>query len=213
MKKILILMILALTIIFPGCSETKEKEVVDTPQDVINLLIRENTEYVPSNKNNADISKQRRSDTAHQGQSPYAVIVTCSDSRVPPEHIFQAGIGDIFVIRTAGNVIGDYELGSVEYGTEHLGAKLVVVLGHTQCGAIESALSGGADGHIKNITDEIISGLPDNCDAEQAERLNVKNSIDKIKRSEIIQDLEEHKKVEVKGAIYNIETGKVEFLD
>lgn len=213
MKKILFLILLVITIIFTGCSETKEKEVVDTPQDVMNLLIKKNTEYVSSDKTNADISKQRRSDTAHQGQSPYAVIGTCSDSRVPPEHIFQAGIGDIFVIRTAGNVIGDYELGSVEYGTEHLGAKLVVVLGHTQCGAIESALAGGAKGHIKTITDEIISCLPNNCEAEQAERLNVQNSIGKIKKSEIIQDLQAQNKVEIKGAIYNIETGKVEFLD
>ena len=113
--------------------------------------------------------KSKREDTSENGQHPYAVIVTCSDSRVPAEHIFNAGIVELFFIRTAGNVIGDYALGSVEYGAEYLGTKLIVVLGHTNCGAVDAALHGGAHGAIATITDEISACLPVDCDPRAAE--------------------------------------------
>ncbi len=212
MKIKTILIFIAMLFIFTGCAQTKTPDVFDT-RDIMNFLLEKNAEYVSSDKNSADVSKEKRTNTAENGQSPYAVIVTCSDSRVPPEHIFQAGIGELFVVRTAGNIIGHFELGSIEYGVEHLGATLIVVLGHTQCGAVEAALSGEAHGHIKAIVDEIISCLPKNCTKEQAERLNVQNSIDRIRASEIIKELESLDKVEIKGAIYNIATGEVEFLD
>ena len=87
---------------------------------------------------------------------PYAIVITCSDSRVPAELIFDSSIGDIFVIRTAGNVVSDFEIGSVEYGAEHLGSPLVFVLGHTNCGAVTAATEGGeAEGKIQAIVDEI----------------------------------------------------------
>ncbi len=187
-------------------------EQMETAQDVKRYLQNKNAEYVSAKQNGADVSSAVRKDTAENGQHPYAVVVTCSDSRVPPEHIFGAGIGELFVIRTAGNVIGDYELGSVEYGAEHLGAKLVLVLGHTSCGAVDAALSGDAHGNIKTITDEILSCLPENCDARQAERINVQNSMDIIRNSEIMQGLIAEG-VEVKGAIYDISTGAVDFMD
>lgn len=212
MKTKAILIFIAVLLGLTACGQIKTPEVLDT-MDIMNFLLEKNAEYVSSDTNGADVSKEKRTYTAENGQSPYAVVVTCSDSRVPPEHIFHADIGELFVIRTAGNVIGDFELGSIEYGAEHLGAALVVVLGHTQCGAVEAALSGGAHGHIKAITDEIVSCLPENCTPEQAERLNVQNSIDRIRASEIMQELEALGKVEIRGAIYNIATGEVEFLD
>ena len=187
-------------------------ETMKTAQDVMKFLMSENAEYMAATANDADVSQQLRAYTADNGQMPYAVVITCADSRVPPEHIFNAGIGELFVIRTAGNVIGEYELGSVEYGAEHLHAKLVVVLGHTQCGAVDAALSGGAHGYIKSITDEIASCLEEGCDARQAEILNVCNSMEKIRTSEIMRELEEKGEVLIVGAIYDISTGAVEFL-
>ena len=186
---------------------------LNTADDVKAALISGNEQYATSGINEGDISKERREDTATNGQHPYAVVITCSDSRVPVEHVFNAGIGDLFVIRTAGNVIGEYELGSVEYGVDHLGTKLVVVLGHTNCGAVAATLEGGGHGAVKAITDEIASCLPEECTATEAEILNVENSIAAINSSEVMQELTADGSVKVVGAIYDISTGKVEFLD
>ncbi len=213
MRKLSILLFAVAMLICTSCGNNLQSTVtIETAEYAKAALVQGNTEYV-NGISSADISTQKREDTAANGQSPYAVVVTCSDSRVPAEHIFNAGIGELFVIRTAGNVIGDYELGSVEYGTEHLGVKLVVVLGHTQCGAVEAALAGDAHGYIKAITDEVASCLPQGCDPRQAEILNVQNSIEKIKSSEIMTELIADGQAIVVGAIYNIADGTVEFLD
>lgn len=218
MKKGIFLLISALLVsVLVSCSTAQPKEVPSDfadAQSVIEYLEAQNRLFVQTGKNNGDISKGKLKDTAENGQKPYAVIITCSDSRVPAEHVFNAGVGELFVIRTAGNVIGDHALGSVEYGVEHLGAKLVVVLGHTNCGAVDAALSGGAHGHIKTITDEIISCLPStSCSAQEAEILNVQNSISRIMASEIVREMAENGKTLVVGAIYDIESGEVVFLD
>lgn len=157
MKKcMLLLLALLLTVGTFGCAKTDEKKEVPNEfadaQSVMEYLKQQNEIYVKTGKNSGDLSESKREDTTENGQHPYAVIVTCSDSRVPAEHIFNAGIGELFVIRTAGNVIGDHALGSVEYGMEHLGAKLVVVLGHTNCGAVDAALNGGAIYDIESGT-------------------------------------------------------------
>ena len=200
-----------------GCAEPAQpKELPDTfadAQSVQTYLEEQNRIYVQTGKNNGDLSAAKRQDTAENGQQPYAVIVTCSDSRVPAEHIFNAGIGELFVIRTAGNVIGDHALGSVEYGMEHLGAKLVVVLGHTNCGAVDAALNGGAHGSIATITDEISACLPAGCDPREAEIRNVENSISRIMASEIITELTASGTSRVVGAIYDIASGTVEFFE
>ena len=217
MKKIIIFMLaFALCFALFGCAQNKDyktlPESFEDAESVLNYLLEQNEIYVKSGANSGNISAEKREDTFSNGQHPYAVVITCSDSRVPAEHIFNAGIGELFVIRTAGNVIGDFELGSVEYGAEHLGTKLVVVLGHTNCGAVDAAINGGAHGNIEKITDEISSCIPENCDPREAEILNVENSIDRILESEIMQELCEEGTAVV-GAIYNIETGKVEFID
>jgi carbonic anhydrase len=200
-----------------GCAGSdKAKEQPDEfadAQSVMAYLEQQNEIYVKTGKNGGDLSESKRKDTAENGQHPYAVIVTCSDSRVPAEHIFNAGIGELFVIRTAGNVIGDHALGSVEYGMEHLGAKLVVVLGHTNCGAVDAALNGGAHGAIATITDEISACIPAQCDPREAEKLNVENSISRIMNSEIITEVTHTGTSRVVGAIYDIESGTVEFFE
>ena len=197
-----------------GANKTKEQPAnFADAQSILDYLEQQNEIYVQTGKNNGDLSEGKRADTAKNGQHPYAVIVTCSDSRVPVEHIFNAGIGELFVIRTAGNVIGDHALGSVEYGAEHLGAKLVIVLGHTHCGAVDAALNGGAHGAIATITDEISACLPAGCDPREAERLNVENSISRIMDSEMIAKLTHAGETLVVGAIYDIESGTVEFFN
>ena len=183
-----------------------------TAQPALEKLFSGHTAYLDGAAP-GDISAGRRMDTAENGQHPYAVVITCSDSRVPAEHIFGAGLGDIFVIRTAGNVIGEFELGSVEYGAEHLHCKLVLVLGHTHCGAVDAAINGGAHGNIAKITDEISACLPEGCDAREAEILNVKNSISRIMESEIMQELLDKGETKVLGAIYDIESGEVNLLE
>ncbi len=208
MKKLIALLLSLLLLPFPALCET----ALTTPQAVIDHLLHENATYAAASANTGDVSLQKRQDTALNGQFPYAVIVTCSDSRVPAEHIFDAGIGELFVIRTAGNVIGEYELGSVEYGAEHLHAPLVLVLGHTQCGAVDAALNGGAHGFIAKITDEIRRHLPEGCTAREAEVANVRHSIERIMESEMMQRLVASGTVAVRGAIYDIATGTVALL-
>lgn len=139
-------------------------------------------------------------------------LITCSDSRVVPELIFSAGIGDLFVIRVAGNVIDPHQLGSIEYAAEHLGTGLIVVLGHDHCGAVDAAMNHEPDGYIKYITDEIVKAIGEEKDECQACCLNVKHSCEKIEHSLQIQKDEQEYGLKVLGAIYHLETGKVEFI-
>jgi len=184
-----------------------------TPEQALRKLISGNQTYLNSRSNPGDISPAIRLETATQGQHPYAVVLTCSDSRVPPEHIFSAGIGELFVVRTAGNVVGDFELGTIEYGTEHLGAPVVLVMGHSQCGAVAAALSGHADGHIQCIVNEIQCGICGVCDENTAIYRNALHSKRIVMESSIIQRLVCSGNLAVICAIYDIRTGKVELLD
>ena len=171
-----------------------------------------NEKYLHADTGSGDMSPARRQQTCEQGQKPYAVIVTCSDSRVIPESIFSAGIGDMFVIRVAGNVMDDHQLGSIEYAAEHLGTGLIVVLGHDHCGAVDAAMNHEPDGYIKYITDEIVKAIGDEKDEVKACCLNVKHSCDIIEHSLQIQKDEEEYGLKVLGAIYHLESGEVEFL-
>ena len=128
-----------------------------------------------------------------------------------PEAIFHCGIGDLFVIRVAGNVIDNHQLGSIEYAADHLGTKLIMVLGHTHCGAVDAAIHHDPAGYIKFITDEIQSAIGDVKDSYKACCLNVKRSIDLIESSLVIRK-DEEEGLAVIGAMYDIETGKVEIL-
>lgn len=171
-----------------------------------------NEAYLAADRCAGDISPAIRLRTATHGQHPYAIIVTCSDSRVPPEYVFSAGIGELFVIRVAGNVIDDHQLGSIEYAADHLGTKLVVVLGHTHCGAVEAAIHHDPDGYIKYITDEIKLAIGEETDDHSCCILNVKHSIAMIEDNLDIQKMEHDDGLQVVGAIYDIHTGAVEFI-
>ena len=173
--------------------------------DALERLKEGNRIYLDSEKGAGDISPRRRLYTSRHGQTPYAVIVSCSDSRVIPESIFSAGIGDLFVIRVAGNVIDNHQLGSIEYAVEHLGCKLVVVLGHTGCGAVGAALKQNG-GFVKFITDEIKLAIGGETDSVKASILNIQQSVRKIKT--LLHGAED---LCVKGALYHTDSGAVDF--
>lgn len=183
------------------------KEKYITAFDALERLKEGNKTYINSTKCAGDISPDKRLYTSKNGQHPFAVIVSCSDSRVIPECIFSAGIGDLFVIRVAGNVIDNIQLGSIEYAVEHLGCKLVVVLGHTGCGAVCAALEQNS-GYVKYITDEIKHAIGDEKDMIRAVTLNIKQSVIKIK--DHINNIED---LLITGALYHTESGIVDFDD
>ena len=149
-------------------------------------------------------------ETARSGQHPYAIVICCSDSRVIPEQIFSASIGDLFVIRVAGNVLDKHQLGSIEYAAAHLRCKLVVMLGHTHCGAVDAALSGHADGFISYITEDILEAVGVERDPLLAVRMNVLHGVKKIQKA--FAEHPEIPDIDVRGAVYDIETGVVEWL-
>lgn len=151
-----------------------------------------------------------RTETAQNGQHPYAIVICCSDSRVIPERIFSADIGELFVIRVAGNVLDRHALGSIEYAAAHLGTKCIVLLGHTGCGAVAAALSGHAEGYIADLTAEILSAIGDTRDPLLAAKRNVFHGVERIRRA--FADHPEMRDIAVLGALYDIESGAVEWL-
>lgn len=186
---------------------------IKTPKEALRKLIAGNDIYLKANRNPANISPARRMETARHGQHPYAVVLTCSDSRVPPEHIFSAGIGDLFVVRTAGNVVGDFEIGTVEYGVLHLGAKIILVMGHSQCGAVAAALEGyDGEGYIEDVVTEIQRGLDGAQDECTAIHNNILHSKNKLMKSTIIRTMLRKGEIEMVCAKYDIATGKVAFF-
>jgi len=164
------------------------------------------------------------------GQAPFAVILGCSDSRVPVEIVFDQGLGDLFVIRVAGNVVAPSQVGSVEFAAERFGTRLVVVLGHTRCGAIEATLeelqrpTGGQSRSLRSIVDRVrpsVEGLlssPLRQDPEalarEAVRANVRVSANSLRHgSDVLEHLRERAGLLVVGAEYALETGAVDFFD
>lgn len=196
---------------YGGGMEDKFMHNANVPAaEAIQKLKEGNARYLDATSNPGDISKLIRKKTCEEGQSPYAIVVTCSDSRVIPESIFSAGIGELFVIRVAGNVIDNHQLGSIEYAADHLGSNLVVVLGHTHCGAVGAAIGGGAEGFIKSITDEIRSAIGDEKDELKASCLNVGRSVSAIRDGLKLSD---ESRLKACGAMYHIDSGEVEFLN
>jgi len=171
-----------------------------------------NRRYIDAKVNGGDISAALRAYTAEHGQDPYAIVITCSDSRVIPESIFSAGIGELFVIRVAGNVLDDHQLGSIEYAADHLGTKLIVLLGHTRCGAVGAAIEGHTGGFIESILKDIQLAIGDEKDDFKASCLNVKHGVETIRHELEIHPIHDPKGLEVTGAIYHIDDGHVEFL-
>ena len=163
----------------------------------------------------------KRREELTKSQHPFATIVSCSDSRVPPELVFDQGLGDLFVVRVAGNVINDEGLGSIEYSVDHLGVRLIVVLGHQRCGAVKAAketiaAKAKAPAHIQSLVNAIRPAVEAtvNQDLEATVEANVKNVAQALRTSTpVLKPKVDSGEVRVIGANYSLDTGGVSFLD
>jgi len=182
-------------------------------QEAIGKLKEGNARFVANKPSPKDFAAQRAAVVA--GQKPYAVVLYCSDSRVPAEHIFDAGIGEIFGVRDAGNIADPFALGSIEYAVEHLHTPLLVVLGHTKCGAVTAACaSDRAEGNVDAVVKEMQPAVQAaGKDVAKAVEENLKCVLAKIRaKSAIASHLEKEGKLKIVGAVYSLETGAVSFL-
>jgi carbonic anhydrase len=190
--------------------------------EALNRLRDGNARFVAGTSNIDDaVSGARRAELVG-GQAPFAVILACSDSRVPVELIFDQGLGDLFVVRVAGNIVAPSQVGSIEYAAAVLGAQLVVVLGHSNCGAVEATLKELAQEqavrspNLRAIVDRIgpaLAGLA-NPTLQAAVAANVRNAVKELRHgSEILAGRVDAGDLTVIGAEYSIETGEVEFFD
>lgn len=205
---------------------TKEFQQSLTPDDVIQMLKLGNEMFINNIRFNRDYESDVK-ETAH-GQYPWAVIHRCMDSRVAPELVFDLGIGDIFSTGIAGNVINDDILGSMEYGCQVIGSKLILVLGHTECGAIKGAIDHVEMGNLTGLLAKIDPAVDkvktlikaedltskNNNFVNDVTRQNVKNMIVDIRTlSPILSNLESSGQIKIIGAMYDVHTGAVEFFD
>ena len=192
--------------------------------DALERLREGNRRFVAGTSNiDEALSSARRAELVG-GQSPFAVILACSDSRVPVELIFDQGLGDLFVIRVAGNIVAPSQIGSVEFAAAQLGTRLVVVLGHSNCGAVEATLKELAQDqqqrspNLRAIVDRIRPAIEplmsDDVSLNDAVAANVRQSVSPLQHgSQILEQMIETNELVIVGAEYSIESGEVTFLD
>ncbi|WP_242848919.1 carbonic anhydrase [Syntrophomonas palmitatica] len=195
-------------------------ETVASAEDALKLLEEGNQRYVSGQVMKQDLGSEKRGLLAAKGQKPFAVVLTCSDSRVPAEYIFDQGLGDIFVVRVAGNVVDPVALGSIEYGVEHLKTPLLVVLGHEKCGAVKATVDGGeAPGSIGAIVEKIkpsadkakAAGAKGDALYEKAADENILATIAEIEKSPVVEELVKEGHLKIVGAKYHLTSGEVTF--
>jgi len=182
------------------------------------MMIEGNKRYVTGKATHKHQDSTRRMDVTG-GQHPFAIVISCSDSRVPPEIIFDQGIGDLFVIRLAGNIVDDAALGSIEYAVEHLGSKYIMVLGHESCGAVKATVDGGeAPGHIGTIVKAIKPAI-DSVRGRTADlpevgmRANVAMTVQMLKTADpFLKPLFEKGELMIVGARYDLDDGRVDIM-
>jgi carbonic anhydrase len=188
-----------------------------TPDQALQLLIDGNQRFVQARREKPNQTWTRIAAVA-PSQKPFAAILGCADSRVPAEIVFDRGFGDIFVCRVAGNVATPEEIGSLEFGTLLLGAKVLMVLGHERCGAVKAAIEGGAlPGHINSLTDAIQPAVESSKNkpgdkVANAVKANVSLQASRLKASPVINQLIEEGKLKIVGGYYDLDTGAVEIL-
>jgi carbonic anhydrase len=192
-----------------------------SPSEALSKLEKGNDRYVKGRSLHINQGRLRRNETSLKGQHPFATVLTCSDSRVPPEILFDQGIGDLFVIRVAGNVADTDEIGTIEYGVDHLGTTLIVVLGHTKCGAVTAvATEAELPGSIGALVDNIIPAVKKAKELNptfqgetlvpEAIKANIWQSIeDLLRKSSIVSQKAFCGGTAVIGALYEIDSGKV----
>ena len=186
-----------------------------TPEAALKTLMEGNQRFSQDQSLHSDRTSERRQELASK-QAPYAVIVGCSDYRVAPEIVFDQGIGDLFIVRVAGNVVGPLELDSIEYSAIYLHSSLIMVLGHENCGAIKAVLAGTTK-DIESVA-ELIQPAAEATKNQKADRLentiktNAKMMADQLRKSPVLSPMIASKKLSVVPAYYNFHTGKIELL-
>jgi carbonic anhydrase len=225
MKRISLLMLIffvAAALAAPTLATTANPGI--SSDEALRLLKEGNARYVDGKLQHPHQGPERRALTSGQGQHPLAAVLTCSDSRVPPEIIFDQGIGDLFVVRVAGNVSATDEVGSIEYAVEHLGTPVVVVLGHTQCGAVGAVLDGAKlPPNIANLVEPIKPAVDKAREAnpQAAKDVLLKAAItanvwqaleDMLRLSPIIREKVRDSQVKLVGALYDLDSGQVQWL-
>ncbi|SHN28045.1 carbonic anhydrase [Cyclobacterium lianum] len=204
-------------------AHTKATQDSLSPEAAMSILKEGNERFVRNLRSNRNLLQMVNE--TRDGQWPFAVVLSCIDSRTSAELIFDQGLGDIFSARVAGNVVNEDILGSMEYAVKYAGSKLVLVLGHTKCGAVTSACKKVKDGNItallhkikpaiERASKESDSATDDPRFIERVAELNVFEAMEEIReRSTIISGLEKEGKIKVVGAVYDVETGLVSFFD
>jgi carbonic anhydrase len=203
---------------------TKEMQSAITPTMALNLLKDGNKRFVNNLKFNRNLLQQAN-DTS-DGQHPFAVILSCIDSRTSAELIFDQGLGDIFSVRIAGNIVNEDILGSMEFGCKVAGAKIIVVLGHTKCGAVKGACDNVALGNLTGLIEKIKSAVDqemtttDNRNSsnstfvENVAELNVSLSVKNILlKSPIISEMVKNEEITIVGGVHDISSGEVKFFE
>jgi carbonic anhydrase len=203
---------------------TKDEQAQLSPDTVLQMLKDGNNRFTGDNLTVRLHSAQVRA--AASGQYPSAVVLSCLDSRIPVEDVFDKGIGDLFVARVAGNIVNEDILGSMEFGCKVSGAKLIVVMGHTECGAIKSAVDDVKLGNITALLSKIkpavdstqsFNGEKDSKNKDYVDvvcKKNVELTINDIRQhSEILKDMEQKGEIKIVGAVYDMTTGKVNFME
>jgi len=207
-------------------AHTKETQATMTPQKSLQFLKEGNQRFQNNLKANRNLLEQVN-DTS-EGQFPFATILSCIDSRVSAELVFDQGLGDIFSVRIAGNFINEDILGSMEFACKLAGTKLIVVLGHTSCGAVKGACDDAKMGNLTGMLSKIkpaVEGVTEPKDAnlrnsknlefvDNVAKVNVSLAIENIrKQSPILKEMEDNNEIDIVGAMYDINTGAVDFFE
>lgn len=219
MKLLSILIITSLSIAsMISCSNAASTaKAPETPKDAITALMEGNSRFVSGNTIHPNSDIDRVKETAPH-QEPFAAIVSCSDSRVPVELVFDQGLGDIFVIRTAGNnVCDDMVMGSIEYAVDHLGVKVLMVLGHSSCGGVTSAITPGKhSGAVGKLLHHIQADIPEFVGRpellDEAIHTHTHYQIEDLLLNDIVAEKAEKGEIIIKAAHYDIQTGRVTLL-
>ncbi len=192
-----------------------------TPDAALKRLQEGNARFVAGTPLRCDLRQQVRG-TA-QAQAPFAAVVGCIDSRVPPEMVFDQHIGDIFAARVAGNIVNDDILGSLEFATRLAGARLIAVLGHSECGAVKGAIDGAQLGHLTGLLARIrpalqrldYAGVPSSKDKALVQRVaerNVRDAVAQLERAEVLRALIDQGQLKVVGALHDVASGRIDWL-
>lgn len=187
-----------------------------TKEEVLQRLKDGNERFVADKKEGLMQDQARRNDLTG-GQAPYAIVLSCADSRVVPEHAFDSGLGELFVLRVAGNVANTSTIASIEYAVAHLGTEVIVVMGHESCGAVTAAAGGGDNGHnlnhlLAHITPAVAACGSDTPVNDIVKKNALLNADELRNRSKIIGDAVDAGKVKIVSSYYNLGSGKVDFL-